>query len=111
MKGSVVMRPQSRNMPEQEHSIKVRSNELFYEETVVPTRTTRPFVEYLRETPAKPMAGWLQLIFAIVGVIVGALFLVALWRVSHPHLSKKPGIRPTTASTAMADAQRSHQTG
>ncbi len=105
------MRPQSRNMPEQEHSIKVRSNELFYEETVVPTRTTRPFVEYLRETPAKPMAAWLQAVFAIVGVIVGVLFLVALWRVSHPHPSKKPAIRPKTASTAMADVGHSSGTG
>lgn len=105
------MRPQSRNMPEQEHSIKVRSNELFYEETVVPTRTTRPFVEYLRETPAKPMAAWLQAVFAIVGVIVGVLFLIALWRVSHPHPSKKPAIRPKTVSTVMADVGHSSGTG
>lgn len=105
------MRPQPRNMPEQEHSIKVRSNALFFEEAIVPERTTRPFAEYLRETPAKPMPAWLQAIFAIVGVIVGILFLIAVWRVSHPLPPKKPASRPAAASTAISGEGFGPRTG
>lgn len=94
------MRSQPRNMPEQEHSIKVRSHELFVEETTELPRTTKPFATYLRETPARPLSVGLRALFWVLGIIVGVLFLIAIWRVSHHH-GRKPSPRPTAESTVM----------
>jgi len=80
-----------RNMPEQEQSIKARSHELFVDETpVVSARSGKPFKAYLRETPAQPVSRGVQALLWAIGLIVGALFLLALWRVSHRHHGKTP---------------------
>ena len=92
------MPSQPRNMPEQEHSIRARSDELFIEDPPVFTaRTSKPFKAFLRETPARPLSPALKALFWLVGIIVGVLFLAALWRVSHRH-----GGRPPTGSDAKA---------
>ena len=47
----------SRNLPEQERSIKARSHELFVEPERTGTgKPVKPFPVYLRETPADPMS-------------------------------------------------------
>ena len=80
------MPSQPRNMPEQEHSIKVRSNELYVEDTpLAPAQATKPFPVYLRETPARPLSAGIKAIFWTLGIIVALLFLAALWRVAHRH--------------------------
>lgn len=100
-RGSGVMPSQSRNMPEQEHSIRARSDELFVEEipVVTPARSSRPFVDYLRETPAQPLSPALKALFWMVAIIVGILFLVAIWRVFHHH-GRVPAKGPSPARVA-----------
>jgi hypothetical protein len=78
-------------MPEQEHSIRARSDELFVEDTpAFPAGSSKPFKVYLRETPARPLPAALKALFWLVALVVGALFLAALWRVSHRHGSRPP---------------------
>jgi hypothetical protein len=89
------MPSQSRNIPEQEHSIKERSNELFFDESAVPARSSKPFAAYLRETPARPVSPALKALFWVLAVIIGVLFFAAIWRVAHRH-----GGRPTAAAAA-----------
>jgi hypothetical protein len=85
------MTSQPRNMPEQEHSIKVRSNELYVEDTPESApRATKPFPVYLRETPAQPLSSGTKAIFWTLGFIVALLFLAAIWRVVHRHAPKRP---------------------
>src|SRR5689334_5935354 len=78
-----------RNMPEQEHSIKARSHELFVEEAPVgSSMATKPFHVYLRETPAHPLSPAIKVIFWVLGLVVAGLFLLALWRVSQRHAGR-----------------------
>jgi hypothetical protein len=76
-----------RNMPEQERSIKDREQELFFEpeDVAVPTQPLKPFPVYLQETPANPISPAVKIILWIVGILVGLLFLAALWRTHRPH--------------------------
>jgi hypothetical protein len=81
------MPSQPRNMPEQEHSIKARSHELFVDDTPVGAdRATKPFPVYLRETPAQPLSAVIKAMFWLLGIIVALLFLAAVWRVAHRHM-------------------------
>lgn len=90
-RGIGVMPSQPRNMPEQEHSIKVRSKELYVEVTPeAPLKTTKPFPVYLRETPAQPLSSGIRAIFWVLGLIVALLFLAALWRIVHRQALKRP---------------------
>ncbi len=93
------MASQSRNMPEQEHSIKVRSNELFIPDAPTETRVTRPFPDYLRETPAQPLSLGIKAILWILGIVVALLFVTALWRVVHRHGTHRSAHRPAVRST------------
>ncbi|MHB1560368.1 MAG: hypothetical protein ACYC61_23195 [Isosphaeraceae bacterium] len=99
------MPSQSRNMPEQEHSIKVRSNELFIADapTEAP-RTTRPFPQYLRETPAQPLSAGLKAIIWTLAIIVALLFVTALWRVVNRHATR-PSARGPAARSAWSHGQ------
>jgi hypothetical protein len=93
------MASKPRNMPEQEHSIKVRSNELFVPDAPTETRVTRPFPDYLRETPAQPLSAGIKAIIWILGIVVALLFVTALWRVVHRHGTQRAAPRPTVRST------------
>ena len=86
-----------RNMPEQEHSIKARSHELFVEQDPAGMRTkTKPFPVYLRETPARPMSAFTKVLFWFLGIIVGLLFLAAVWRIGHHQRPRGPNRRAVT---------------
>jgi hypothetical protein len=93
-------------MSEQEHSIEVRSSELFFEDTpAAPTRATKPFAVFLRETPAQPLSPGLRALLWAIGIIGGVLFLVAVWRVSQRHLKKTP-TDEAPANAAVSTARR-----
>ncbi len=79
------MRPERRNLPEQERSIKDREQELFVEQQAEPAARppVKPFAVYLRETPADPMATDVKVVLWVVGVVVLALFVAALWRMQR----------------------------
>lgn len=89
------MRSDRRSMPEQELSIKEREQELFVESigTPAPT-TTKPFADYLRETPADPLSTHVKAILWIVGLIVLLLLALAIWRAQRPTRSRSRP-RPT----------------
>jgi hypothetical protein len=92
IKGNGVMPSHSRNISEQEHSIKQRSHALFVE-PVQPAqiaRPTKPFPVYLRETPAQPFSPLTKAIFWLLGIVVASLFLAALWRMSH---RRRPNVK------------------
>jgi hypothetical protein len=107
------MAAQQRNMPEQEHSIKVRSSELFVEETpVVPTtRSSKTFAAFLRETPAQPLSPGVQAMLWVLGIVVGLLFLIALWRVSHRHQKTTPTDAAPAEDAILRDVRSSHGAG
>ena len=94
------MASQPRNTPEQEHSIKARSHELFVDDTPVAQQVTKPFPVYLRETPAQPLSAGVKALFWVLGVVVAVLFLAALWRVAHRH-GHKPSAARADARTVM----------
>jgi hypothetical protein len=97
------MPSQPRNMPEQEHSIKVRSNELYVEDTQAPAQVTKPFPVYLRETPAQPLSAGIKAIFWTLGIIVALLFVAALWRVAHRQVPKRPTGKTGVKAVGMPD--------
>jgi hypothetical protein len=102
-RGIGVMPSQPRNMPEQEHSIKVRSNELYVEDTQAPAQVTKPFPVYLRETPAQPLSAGIKAIFWTLGIIVALLFVAALWRVAHRQVPKRPTGKTGVRAVGMPD--------
>jgi hypothetical protein len=94
------------NMSEQEISIKAREHELYVQPgSEADEKLVKPFEVYLRETPAEPLSAITKAILAIVSIIVGLLFLGALWRATTHH---PPAVRPKTARPAVKTAlQRS----
>jgi hypothetical protein len=101
------------NMPEQELSIKEREQQLFVESAGIPLQEpVRPFVEYLRETPAAPLSTEVKMLLWIVAVVVGILFAAALWKVSrsstaHPKpRPAPPAAEDTTRLSAAEDTTR-----
>jgi hypothetical protein len=98
------MGSERRNMPEQELSIREREQELFDEPQpqAASREATRPFADYLRETPADPLSTPTKVILWAVGIVVLILFIVAIVR---PPRSARPGSRsasPRRASVAVA---------
>lgn len=92
-----------RNMPEQEHSIRVRSDELFVEDApLAPTGSTKPFALYLRETPARPLSAALKALLWAIGIVVGVLLLLAIWRVSHHQGGRPKSGEPKAGAEATA---------
>jgi hypothetical protein len=72
------------NLHEQEHSIKAREHEVFVKPLRAATaKEVKPFVVYLRETPAEPLAVTTKVMLWMMGAIVGLLFLAAIWRVAQ----------------------------
>jgi hypothetical protein len=97
------MPSESRNMPEQERSIKARAHELYVESPRTEThKSVKPFPVVLRETPAVPLSGLTKTLLWIAGIIVALMFLAALWRVSIRHGPRQQTrAAAPTAKTAM----------
>jgi len=95
------MPSESRNIPEQEASIKSRAHELFVKpEADAATRATKPFPVYLRETPAFPMSSTVKAILWFAGIIVGLLFLAAVWKLSIRYGPRQQAPKPTPTRSA-----------
>jgi len=78
------MSSESRDLHEQEHSIKARGKELYVGQLKPGnSQPTKPFLTYLRETPAQPLSTFTKAVLWIAGIVVAVLLLAALWRVSH----------------------------
>jgi hypothetical protein len=83
------MPAESRNLPEQERSIKAREHELYVKP--LPRnggQLQKPFPAYLRETPAEPLSATTKTILGIVALLVVFVFLAAIWRVSRRHSAR-----------------------
>jgi hypothetical protein len=88
----------SRNLPEQEISIKSRAHEVFAKAKPENGRPpTKPFPFYLRETPASPMSGAVKATLWFAAIIVGLLFLAAVWKLTVRHGPKR--VAPVRASS------------
>ena len=94
----------SRNLPEQEISIKSRAHEVFAKsEPAGPRRPTKPFPVYLRETPASPMSAAVKAGLWFTAIIVGLLFLAAVWKLT---VRCGPGASRPTAGCASIKLHR-----
>jgi hypothetical protein len=98
------MRPERRDLPEQERSIKDRELELFVERQEAPPEKPplKPFVVYLRETPADPLATEVKVLLWIVAIVVLLLFVVALWRTQRASRSRPRETPPNHAAVSLA---------
>jgi hypothetical protein len=96
----------SRNLHEQERSIKAREHEL-YVKPLSPDgeQLRRPFPEYLRETPAEPLSAAIKTVLCIAGILVAIVFLAAIWRVIHRSSarSRNRPVPPAVQSAAVVD--------
>jgi hypothetical protein len=103
------MSPESRNLPEQEFSIKARAHEVYAEQPRTEVRKpVRPFPVVLRETPAEPLSATTKAVLWIAGVIVAVLFLAALWRVVTRHGLKRQDQPTPHAATGLAITPSTH---
>jgi len=102
------MPSESRNLSEQEQSIKARAHELYVEpERPASVKPVKPLPAYLRETPAVPLSTSAKVVLSIVGIVVALLFLAAIWRVSHRYGPKQQTQAPQPAvGTAMPTRTR-----
>jgi hypothetical protein len=103
------MPSESVNLPEQEQSIKARAGELYVEpQRPTVNKPAKPFLVYLRETPAVPFSAPTKVTLWVVGGIVALLFLAALWRVSLRR-GLKPSIPESqpTETTSMRQLPKS----
>ena len=70
-------------------SIKARKQQLFEADEPAPSAgSTKPFSEFLRETPADPMPGWLKAVLWSAGAVVALMLVLALLRVGRPRPTK-----------------------
>jgi hypothetical protein len=80
------MASERQNMSEQDISIKAREHELYVRPvSEADSKPVKPFEVYLRETPAEPLSPATKGVLAVVSIIVGLLFLGALWRATTHH--------------------------
>ncbi len=92
------MPSESRNLHEQEISIKSRSHEVFAKaEPEVRGRSTKPFPVYLRETPASPMSGVVRAMLWAAAIVVALLFLAAVWKLMIRHGPKPVAPGPSVS--------------
>jgi hypothetical protein len=97
------MASERQNMSDQDISIKAREAEVYLNPlSEADSKPVKPFPVYLRETPAEPLSPTTKAILWMVGIIVGLLFLAAVWRVSHGHLTRPHSkTAPSVSKTAM----------
>jgi len=103
------MPAESRNLSEQERSIKAREHELYVKplpRSGAPA--SKPFPAYLRETPAEPLSTATKTILWIVALLVALVFLTAIWRVTHrPRTrSRNKAAPPAAPAAALIDHRR-----
>ncbi len=100
------MPAESRNLHEQERSIKAREHELYVKP--LPENgalASKPFPAYLRETPAEPLSTATKTVLWIVAVLVVLVFLCAIWRVTQRRSTRsKIKAAPSAAQSAARDA-------
>ena len=89
------------NLPSQEHSIKARQHELYAKPHDGTSKPVKPFPVYLRETPAEPLAPITKVVLWTAAIIVGMLFLAAIWRASHRHNAQPTTAQPSANTTLM----------
>jgi hypothetical protein len=78
------MTAESRNIPEQERSIKAREHELYAKPlSETDAQATKPFPDYLRATPALPLSPATKTMLWVLAVVVVLVFLAAIWRASQ----------------------------
>lgn len=83
------MATQPRAPLEGDPSIKARKQQLFEsDEPAAPTGSSKPFAEFLRETPADPIPGWLKAVLWAAGAVVALMLVLALMRVGRPKTPK-----------------------
>jgi hypothetical protein len=98
------MASERQNMSEQEISIKAREHELYVRPvSEADSKPVKPFEVYLRETPAEPLSPATKGVLAIVSIIVGLLFLGALWRATthHPRAYRTRKAGPTVKAALL----------
>jgi hypothetical protein len=92
-----------RDEPEQEISIRRREHELFRSHADEPPGgSTRPFAEYLRDTPPAPLGPGAKAVLWILASVVALLFAAALWRSinrTHARAPKKPEPAPGASAS------------
>ncbi|QEH35654.1 hypothetical protein OJF2_42090 [Aquisphaera giovannonii] len=95
------MRPERQDMPSQERSIKDRGAELYDDPPAATGQpATRPFADYLRETPADPISTGMRAFLWVAGVVVAILLLAALWRAQQPRAARRPRANRPPAAAA-----------
>ena len=96
-------------LPEQEISIKSRAHELYVKPNVGPApRPTKPFGVYLRETPAYPISSTVKAMLWFAGIIVGLLFLAAVWKLTIRYGPKR-SVASAGVTTVYAAERRPSQ--
>jgi len=94
------MSGERREQPDQEISIKRRGHELFIDETAPSTGPSKPFAEFLRETPAAPIPAGVKAGLWAISIVAALLFAAALWR-----LVNRPAPRPSAPRSAPRKAR------
>ncbi|AMV40324.1 hypothetical protein [Planctomyces sp. SH-PL62] len=94
------MSGERRDHPEQEISIKRRGNELFVQDSAASGGPVKRFSEYLRETPATPLPGWVKAALWALALVAALLFAAALWRLVNRPTPRPPArkARPKASS-------------
>jgi hypothetical protein len=96
------MATERQNMSEQEISMKAREHELYVRHLPESDgKVVKPFEVYLKETPAVPFSSATKGILVVVSIIVGLLFLGAIWRAATHH-SQTPARTKKVPSAATA---------
>lgn len=86
--------------PEQEISIRRREHELFRSHADDPSAPpTRPFTEYLRDTPSAPLPTWVKAVLWALAVVVALLFAAALARTFNKAKARVPRQPSRTSSS------------
>jgi hypothetical protein len=85
-----------RDLTEQEQSIRARGHEVFSPDPVGFAQV-RPFRDYLQETPAAPLPGFIRVILWALAILVALLFTGSLWK-----LQRGPVRPPSRGATSNA---------
>lgn len=97
------MSGERRDQAEQEVSIRRRGHELFVDDDVARAGPSRPFSDFLRETPAAPLSSGVKAALWAVAIVAALLFAAALWRlINRPTPTAPRRARPRASAKAAA---------